>query len=468
MKNIKYCLFGILTSLSLCNVVNAATLELKTDDKLVINEKSNITVNVNLKLDENEELENITFDLVYGDANFENGTDLLSITDNKNSFGYLSNYIGSTATVLKLPEKSFADGTIMSFTVTNISSEDGTAQMSLKNIKVKPKDGEIKNIEDEVKPLNMTLKKEVTTTTRALNTSAELKGFKANNNATIKPAFSKDVKEYKIYVKDTLKQVTITPQYEETGVQMEVECTLGCTPDTSAINKLNVIQGKNEATFTFTSEDGKNKNSYKFIIYRGPTTDGSNLLSSLSFEEDVKLNEKFDKSSLDYTVTVPYNIEKLKVVATPEDSSADVDIKGSDSLSVGENVITVTVTSAETMEKKIYNITVTREDFVPEEQNTTVVTPTIEKEEPKSNNNNMKLIIIIGVISTLIIALAAYFIFFFKGKKKKKNKEELSAPRIQNDLLNEDKEPTSVEDALIDLMKTREMTEVNDDKPTLK
>lgn len=464
---IKYYLFGILTSLSFCNIVNAATLELKTDDKLVINEKSNITVNVNLKLDEGEELENISFDLVYGDANLENGSDLLTVTDNKNSFGYLSNFMGSTATVLKLPEKSFADGTIMSFTVTNISTEDAKASIGIKNVKVKPKDGEAKELEGEVEPLNVNLRKEVTTTTRALNTSAELKGFKANNNATIKPAFSKDIKEYKIYVKDTLKQVTITPQYEETGIQMEVECTLGCTPDTSAINKINVIQGKNEATFTFTSEDGKNKSTYKFIIYRGPTTDGSNLLSSLSFEEDVKLNEKFDKSSLDYTATVPYNIEKLKVVATPEDSSADVDIKGSDSLSVGENVITVTVTSAETMEKKIYNITVTREDFVPEEENTTVVTPTIEKEEPKSNNN-MKLIIIIGVISTLIIAISAYFIFFFKGKKKKKNKEEISVPRIQNDLLNEDKEPTSVDDALIDLMKTREIAEVDDDRPTLK
>ena len=126
-------------------------------------------------------------------------------------------------------------------------------------------------------------------------------------------------------------------------------------------------------------------------------------------------------------------------------------------------------------QSKIYNITVTREDFVPEEENTTVVTPTIEKEEPKSSNNNMKLIIIIGVISTLIIALAAYFIFFFKGKKKNKKKEDLSVPSIKNneigiqkDIINEDKEPTSVDEALFDSMKTREMTEVNDEKPTLK
>ena len=60
-----------------------------------------------------------------------------------------------------------------------------------------------------LKLIILTLKKEEVTTTKALNTSAELSGFTVNNNATIKPAFSKDVKEYKIYVKDTIERILI-------------------------------------------------------------------------------------------------------------------------------------------------------------------------------------------------------------------------------------------------------------------
>ncbi len=456
---IKYFLFGILTSLSFATIVNAATLELKTDDKLVINEKNNIKVYVNLKLDESEELENISFDLDFN-------SELLTISAVENENGYAQVYKAGTAQLYNA--KDFIDGTVMSFNVTNISSEDGTAQIGIKNIKVKHKDEEVKELEYEVKPLNVTLKKEVTTTTRALNTSAELKGIKLNNNATLKPAFSKDITEYKIYIsKDTIKQVTISPQFEQSGVQMEVECTLGCTPVDNAMNKLNLVIGKNEATYTFTSEDGKDKKVYKFIIYRGATTDGSNLLADLKID-GYEIKEKFDKSKLDYTATVPYSTEKLTVVATPEDSNADVSIKGNDSLSVGENVITVTVTSTETEEKKIYNITVTREDFVPDEENTTAVTPKIEKTELPKKNNNIKLIIIIGVISTLIIGVAAYFIFFYKGKNKKNkskdtNLEVNNTPKIQNSLIDEDIEPTSVDDALKDLMATKEMSEIDDE-----
>ncbi len=473
---IKYYLFGLLTSLSFITTINAATLELKTDDKLVINEKGSITVNVNLKLEEEEELENISFDLDYNNELLnikvledENGEDV--------SYGYAQIFKAGTAQLFNA-SKSFVNGPIISFTLKNISTEDSTAKLSLKNVKLKLTNEEkTKELEEEaIQPLNLTLKKEVTTTTKAKNTSAELKGFTANNGATIKPAFSKDVKEYKIYVKDTLKQITITTNTEQTGVKAEIECTLGCTSSTNEIVadsykhiiKLNIDKGKNEATFKFTSEDEKNNEEYKFIIYRGATTDGSNLLSDLSFEEDIKLNEKFDKSNLDYTAKVPYEIEKLKVIATPEDSNADVSIKGNDSLSVGENVITVTVTSTETMEKKIYNITVTREEFVPKEENTTKVTPVIEKEKPQ-NNNNIKLIIIIGAVSTFIIGIAAYFIFFFKGKKKNKvrstSEEKISTEKIQNSIIDEDTEPTSVDDALKDLMQTRELTNVDKIEP---
>ncbi len=453
----KYLFTGLLLNIVLIVNVSAATLEIKAKEKAVINNADSAVILVNIKDVGEEEINQVEFDLAYN-------KDLLSVKPLENEFGYSQN-INKDNIFINKAKKNFTDGSIISFNVTNLNKDeiDMKEDFSITNVKIN--DTALSEEEAaKIMPLSLTLKKQITTTTRALNTSAELKTFKVNYG-TIKPAFSKDVKEYKIYIdKDTIRQVTITPEFEQTGVQMEVECTLGCS-SANPLNKLNLTQGKNEATFTFTSEDGKNKNEYKFIIYRGPTTDGSNLLSSLAFEEDVKINEKFDKSNLDYTATVPFETEKLTVVATPEDANADVSIKGNDKLEVGENVITITVTSAETMEKKIYNITVTKEEEKKEEENATEVAPIIEKQEPQKKNN-LKLIIIIGVISTLIIALSAYFIFFYKGKKKpsKVVKEDLDSTVTTNKaFIDEEKEPTSVDDALKDLMQTKEINNVNDE-----
>ena len=343
-------------------------------------------------------------------------------------------------------------GTVFSINVKNISSEDAGAVIDIKNVQINNKDVDITDTQA------LSLKKKETTT-KIQNTSAKLTNFTVAN-ATIKPAFSQNTKEYKIYTnKDTIQQITISPKYEQSGVSMSVECTLGCTSDAATPNKLKLIMGKNEATFTFTSEDGKNTEIYKFTIYRGETTDGSNLLADLSIE-GFELNEKFDKSNLDYTLTVPYETEKLEVKATAEDENTDIQIKGADSLTVGENVITVTVTSAETSEKKIYNITVTREEFKAEEETTTEIAPVIEKQK----DNNIWKIIIIIIISLLIIGLSAYFIFFKKKVKKNKKKTDIDEIDVKekdiilnNPIIDEDKEPTSVEEALADLMKTKEM-----------
>ena len=68
--------------------------------------------------------------------------------------------------------------------------------------------------------------------------------------------------------------------------------------------------------------------------------------------EGFDLTEKFDKENLDYTLSVPYDTTILEIAALPEDENAEVEIKGNDNLIVGENVITITVTSAETQDKK--------------------------------------------------------------------------------------------------------------------
>ena len=70
---------------------------------------------------------------------------------------------------------------------------------------------------------------------------------------------------------------------------------------------------------------------------------------------------EFDEKTLEYELTVPYNINELNVEAEPNNEKAKVEIKNDD-LVVGENEIVITVTSERS--KSEYKIKVTREENI--------------------------------------------------------------------------------------------------------
>lgn len=453
MKFKKLCIFTILMFMGAFRV-DALSFSVSGSSQVPTNVDGEFAVNIKT---DGEKPEKINLILDY------DNTKIKLTEDKSNNLGYATVINDNNIWITKTA-KDFEDGNIIKFKVTNISSASESTSIKVKNIVV---DGAA--LEDE----NSTeISKEVylkyveATTTRAKNTSAKLTNFTVKN-ATFKPAFSQSIKDYKIYVnKDTIKQITINPSYEQSGVTLEVTCKVGCTSHTDLPNKLDLVMGKNEAEFVFTSEDGKTKETYNFIIYRGATTDGSSKLASLTVE-GLELKEKFNKDVLDYTLEVPFETEKVNVIATAEDENADVQIKGNENLQVGDNVVTITVTSAESEEKKIYNITIKRNEFAPENDNTTTTVPVNKTDDEKKDNSTL-LIILIALGGTIIIGLAAYFIFFKKDKKDKgKNndkKKEISVKEkageegiIESPQIDEEKEPTTVDDALRDLMQTKEL-----------
>lgn len=72
------------------------------------------------------------------------------------------------------------------------------------------------------------------------------------------------------------------------------------------------------------------------------------------------LSPKFSASRTNYTATVSNSVTECRVYATAEDGTATVSVGGSNSLKVGENVRTVTVTAASGA-KKEYKIVITRQ-----------------------------------------------------------------------------------------------------------
>ena len=461
---IKRIIIGCLVSVFGIINVNAASLEITGVSTLKTDE--NGKYEIKLKDVGSDEFTQVEFEVAYDSS-------LIKFEGNESSdYSTTPNYSGNKAFIVSA--NNYKDGVIGAFNITNLSGENATTSFVIKNIKFKKGDVEVGTAADYSKTL--TLRQGVTTTTsRPKNTSASVTSL-SFKNATMKPAFNQSIHEYKLYTKDTIRQVTLFYTTLETGVTLKSECTVGCTVSSQSDTIIQTIQGKNEVIFKFTSEDEKNTEEYKFIIYRGETTDGSNKLAGLNIK-DYNINEQFDENTLDYTASVPYEVENLEINATSADENAKVEIKGNNNLKVGENVITITVTPTdEENEIKIYNITVIREEYVSEEPTSEFVPGAIDKKD----NSNIILIILIVLVSLTIIGVAAYLIFFNKKKNKKdkldknidqvddKTDELEELPKVKEtsiiDSTVEEKEPTSVEDALDDLMKTKDIFDDNNNE----
>ena len=461
---IKRIIIGFLVSVFGIINVNAASLEITGVSTLKTDE--NGKYEIKLKDVGSDEFTQVEFEVAYDSS-------LIKFEGNESSdYSTTPNYSGNKAFIVSA--NNYKDGVIGAFNITNLSGENATTSFVIKNIKFKKGDVEVGTAADYSKTL--TLRQGVTTTTsRPKNTSASVTSL-SFKNATMKPAFNQSIHEYKLYTKDTIRQVTLFYTTLETGVTLKSECTVGCTVSSQSDTIIQTIQGKNEVIFKFTSEDEKNTEEYKFIIYRGETTDGSNKLAGLNIK-DYNINEQFDENTLDYTASVPYEVENLEINATSADEIAKVEIKGNNNLKVGENVITITVTPTdEENEIKIYNITVIREEYVSEEPTSEFVPGSIDKKD----NSNIILIILIVLVSLTIIGVAAYLIFFNKKKNKKdkldknidqvddKTDELEELPKVKEtsiiDSAFEEKEPTSVEDALDDLMKTKDIFDDNNNE----
>ena len=461
---IKRIIIGCLVSVFGIINVNAASLEITGVSTLKTDE--NGKYEIKLKDVGSDEFTQVEFEVAYDSS-------LIKFEGNESSdYSTTPNYSGNKAFIVSA--NNYKDGVIGAFNITNLSGENATTSFVIKNIKFKKGDVEVGTAADYSKTL--TLRQGVTTTTtRPKNTSASVTSL-SFKNATMKPAFNQSIHEYKLYTKDTIRQVTLFYTTLETGVTLKSECTVGCTVSSQSDTIIQTIQGKNEVIFKFTSEDEKNTEEYKFIIYRGETTDGSNKLAGLNIK-DYNINEQFDENTLDYTASVPYEVENLEINATSADENAKVEIKGNNNLKVGENVITITVTPTdEENEIKIYNITVIREEYVSEEPTSEFVPGAIDKKD----NSNIILIILIVLVSLTIIGVAAYLIFFNKKKNKKdkldknidqvddKTDELEELPKVKEtsiiDSAFEEKEPTSVEDALDDLMKTKDIFDDNNNE----
>ena len=462
-KNFKYLLVGMFITLISPIVTNAAgiTLKEKNNEKNiaiydVIYDPINATENsVNIKVNKINDGLKYSLDIANGVINQKN--DDLSYTINVQEIAE-STTIASITIINELAEKK--EDIILSVIGTySATTEPFTIAKNPEAIEI---------------PDTSSTTTTTTTTQRVLSSEAVLSGINLSVGS-MDQTFSADIMEYNVTgIKDTVNSVTITPNCEN-NCTWSITCpTGGCS--ISNTRRVTLQNGANKVAINVTSEDGSANKTYILNMYKGEVVASSAYLSELKIN-DGTISPNFDSMVNDYTITVGMDVEKLDIITTTEDPSAEVQIKGNDKLVEGENTITITVTSSDGENKQVYTIIVTKEEIEKlsdeEEQKEIVTTPV------KKKNNNTWLIILLSVLGLgLIIVL--FLIIFKKKKNKKKNdnnnnkpsgpkKEEIVINKVELEnteslnILNEtnkimDEEPKQdIDEALDDLMQTKRL-----------
>ncbi|MDR0968951.1 MAG: cadherin-like beta sandwich domain-containing protein, partial [Lentimicrobiaceae bacterium] len=162
--------------------------------------------------------------------------------------------------------------------------------------------------------------------------------------AVLSPSFASDV--YTYY--DTVP-------YATTSVTLAATATANATITGAGVKTLSV--GSNQFTVTVTAEDDSYTQTYTINIYR-QSNDAT--ISSLTASPAV-LSPSFASNTYTYYTTVPYATTSVTLAATATDADAIITGAGEQTLAVGENQFTITVTAEDGSTTQTYTIHIHRQ-----------------------------------------------------------------------------------------------------------
>jgi len=201
------------------------------------------------------------------------------------------------------------------------------------------------------------------TVTRAPSNNANLSAVSLTPSASFTPSFSGDTLTYTTTVSNATSSVTVTPTVDYMGANVEVNSIAVNSGEASGSIALSV--GDNVITIVVTAEDGITQKTYQITVRR--RSDVADL-TMLSISVGA-LSPSFDVNTLAYNSTVPNAQASMTVTPTVAHASASVTVNsvsvnsgeasGAIALSVGDNIITVEVTSEDST-TKTYVVTMKR------------------------------------------------------------------------------------------------------------
>ena len=183
------------------------------------------------------------------------------------------------------------------------------------------------------------------------NSDSTLKSLSVSGY-TLKPGFSPSTTSYSMSVAASIDALDVAAVPNDPNATVVISGNTGWKP------------GVNNITIKVTAEDGS-QTIYTVAVTRAsasgtlPKLSSDNTLSSLKDSTGLGLFPDFEPKKTTYDVTVPYEIEKLGLVAIANHPKAKVEITGDEELKVGMNNIEIKVT-AEDGSVRYYMVNVTR------------------------------------------------------------------------------------------------------------
>ncbi len=182
------------------------------------------------------------------------------------------------------------------------------------------------------------------------------------SKGTLTPKFKEDVLNYTVSVDSSVESIDITVKKKNQKEKVVYKYKGKTVTD---LKDLPLSFGKNKVEIEVTSEDGK-KRTYTVTIDRQKSR--NNYLKDIEISDNLSLNETFKKNKTSYSVTVPYDKDKIELKGIVEDSKSKVTYKDKNgniidfkkyTLKPGDNQIDIVVTSEDGTEKT-YTVTIYR------------------------------------------------------------------------------------------------------------
>lgn len=294
--------------------------------------------------------------------------------------------------------------------------------------------------------------------TKAVGSDATLKKL-VISNGTLDKEFKSDVYNYSVTLDTSVNKLEFTYELSDSNASY--------FGPSSSVNKS--LKNGDKLELKVIAEDGTTNHTYTLTIVK----DASNLnLKSLKIN-GYALNEVFDYNTLQYTASIPYEVDTITVAANPIDNAANVNITGLTNLKVGENTVTITVSDKAGNSKK-YTIIVTRESEKTVSENpTSIITSTSSNSTSSIINSNSNHKSDDSFLKYLIVSIACFILFLIGGigiyfymktspKKIKKELKNLNNEKKQQESpileVGNEKQEALKEVMNEDLMKTKEFS----------
>ena len=237
------------------------------------------------------------------------------------------------------------------------------------------------------------------TITREKDTDNTLKSLNLTS-CTLTPTFASGTTAYACTVANSVTETTVT------AIATSSVATV------SGTGKKTLSAGSNTINVTVTSQSGTTK-IYTIMVTRLSNSDAS--LKSLTVSSGT-LTPEFVSSKTEYTVSVPYSVDNIKITGEATVSTSNVTGLGSKVLEIGENTFPVVVTAEDKTTTRTYTITVTRQKDTDTSLKSIGVTG---YNIVKVDNNNYTLTVENNVTSAEITATATSSVATVSGTGKK-------------------------------------------------